>query len=186
MTKKNDFKLYSSRTFTDEEQLYILNNYKGKFYKEIVNDLKNKFGKDFTRDQVRHLIRKYGLKLTVSSQFKKGHKELAVPIGTVTRRNNAYYIKVSEDKPNKNDNWVAYHRYLWEQEYGEIPKGYSLTFVDGDFYNYELDNLLMIKEDDVRLRNIIGNYYTGDRELVKAGIYLTEIHRHIYNKEGSQ
>ena len=176
-------KLLNSRTFTDEEQLYILNNYKGKFYNEIVDDLKKEFGKDFTRDQVRYLIRRYGLKLTVSSQFKKGHKVLAVPIGTITRRNNGYYIKISDDKPDKDDNWVTYHRYLWEKEYGEIPEGYSLTFVDGNPYNCNLDNLLMIHDDDVRLRNVIGHYYTGDKELVKAGIYLTGIHRHISTKE---
>ncbi len=40
--------------------------------------------------------------------------------------------------------WVHLHRYLWEKEYGEIPKGKLITFIDGNPMNCKIENLEMI------------------------------------------
>ena len=41
-----------------------------------------------------------------------------------------------------------YHRYLWEQIYGKISKGYDLHHVDGDKLNNNLQNLELLSKSE--------------------------------------
>lgn len=45
--------------------------------------------------------------------------------------------------------WVPYHRYLWEQHNGPIPKGYNIQFRDGNTLNCEdINNLYIISRSE--------------------------------------
>lgn len=46
-----------------------------------------------------------------------------------------------------------YHRFLWEQAYGPVPKGYNVIFKDGDSMNCVLENLECITDREIQLRN---------------------------------
>lgn len=56
-------------------------------------------------------------------------------------------IKIS-DEVNGN-NWVIYARWLWEQNFGPIPKGMKICHLDGDRANDNLDNLALMKQGDI-------------------------------------
>lgn len=81
-----------------------------------------------------------------ATQFKKGHTPAnAKPVGyeRVCKEDGYVYIKV--DGVNK---MVLKHRWLWEQANGPIPKGYNITFKDGNRQNCELSNLVLMSRAD--------------------------------------
>ena len=47
----------------------------------------------------------------------------------------------------------AYARYLWEQVYGEIPRGYVVRHIDGNKFNDEIINLECISRAENLLKN---------------------------------
>lgn len=71
--------------------------------------------------------------------FKKGHLPASYkPIGSEATRDGITYIKV--DDPNV---WMPKHRYILEQQYGEIPEDKVIRFKDGDKTNVTIDNLFI-------------------------------------------
>ncbi len=85
---------------------------------------------------------------TKHTRFQKGH------LPKKTRHDNAIserrdksgriykYIRIELAK------WIPYHRYIWEQVNGEIPKGYNVQFKDGNSLNCVIDNLYLISQAD--------------------------------------
>ncbi len=102
------------------------------------------------------------------TQFKKGHRsENAVPVGTIKLREDGYiYIKFQDH--HKNKNWKQLHKYIWELAYGEVPKGYMVTFKDGNKEHIALDNLEMIS-----MRQNVRMNQSGLRRLQVDGIFDT-------------
>lgn len=102
------------------------------------------------------------------TQFQKGHRaQNAVQIGTIKLRENGYlWIKWQEFHGNKN--WMQLHKYIYELAYGEVPKGYMVTFKDGNKEHIALDNLEMISmQQNVRMNS------SGLRQLQVDGIFET-------------
>lgn len=91
---------------------------------------------------------------TKATRFKKGdlprntlydgaitirkHKKTGIPYK---------YIRIGLAK------WVSYHRYLWEQAYGKIPKGTNIQFKDGNTLNCVLENLYAVTRNNQMLDN---------------------------------
>jgi hypothetical protein len=87
-----------------------------------------------------------GLQLSPETQFKKNSiPHNALPEGTIVTRfhkkYNEYYKMI---KPAGSRKLVFFSRYVWEQAYGEIPKGYIIRFKDKNSLNCELENLEMV------------------------------------------
>lgn len=51
-------------------------------------------------------------------------------------------------KPYDGRRMMPKHRWLWEQAYGEIPKGYNVQFKDNNPLNCVLENLYLITRDE--------------------------------------
>lgn len=90
-----------------------------------------------------------GIHLSPATEFKKGHLPAnhrhVGTIRIVTRerdgRINQYReIKVSGIMQGRHK-WIPYARYLYEQKYGQVPKGHLVVHVDGDSMNDDPDNL---------------------------------------------
>jgi hypothetical protein len=101
------------------------------------------------------------------TQFKIGnlpHNTLydgAISIRFYKKDNKYYkYIRVQKGK------WQLLQRFIWEQKYGEIPKGFILRFKDGDTMNCEINNLEMIRRRENMKRN---------RNSQKAGERMAEL-----------
>jgi hypothetical protein len=114
---------------------------------------------------------------TKNTRFKKGDLPgNTLHDGAITiryHRGRPYkYIRISKDK------WAGYHRYLWEKEYGPIPKGHNIQFRDGDTLNCDLSNLYMISRAD-QLKNE-NSFHTKYPEEVRKLIQLkSALHRQI-------
>lgn len=71
------------------------------------------------------------------------------------------YLKISDSK------WVLYHRYLWEQSNGAIPKGHVVVFKDKDSMNCTIENLELISYNENMERNTIHRYPSPLREVMR-------------------
>ena len=71
------------------------------------------------------------------------------------------YIKI------KDAHWELYHRYIWEQVNGKIPKGHVVTFIDGNTMNCVIENLKLITRAQNAVRNSIYQYPKEVQELIK-------------------
>lgn len=103
-------------------------------------------------------------------QFKKGQKPHNYkPIGSEFIRNDGYImIKVDEHK------WKQKHRYIYEQHYGKIPKGYSIIFLDQNKTNCNIDNLMLVKKSEKLMTGKYG-LLSNNKELTKTGILTMQL-----------
>ena len=87
------------------------------------------------------------------------------------------YIKISDS------NWQLYHRYLWEQAFGQIPKNSKLIFKNGDSSDCDLNNLELITLAEAMNRNTIHRYPAELKEIIKLNKKLI---KKINGKEQNQ
>lgn len=100
-------------------------------------------------------LRMVGVPLNAGN-FRKGHTpKNHVGVGTLRRRKRYkpgrrgyWWIKVAE--PNK---WMHFHRWLWIQENGPIPRDRILVFRNGDQDDVRIDNLQLIDRAEHVRRN---------------------------------
>ena len=101
------------------------------------------------------------------TMFKKGNRPHNwKPDGTIEPRYDKsgktyLYIKI------KDSHWVLYHRYVWEKEVGEIPKGLIVSFKDKNFQNCDINNLELISRVDNMNRNTIQRYPQELQQVIK-------------------
>lgn len=110
------------------------------------------------------------------SLYKKGNIPYSMkPIGA--ERINSYgYIQVKIALPNK---WKLKHRIIWEEKYGEIPKGHDIHFRDGDRKNTNIDNLELVSKREVMDRYSIYRY---PKELIRLIKLNNRVKRKINEK----
>jgi hypothetical protein len=78
--------------------------------------------------------------------------------------------------------WVYKQRYIYEQHYGKIPKGYKVIFLNGDKTDYDINNLAIAPYKDVLY--IYGNNLNScDREITKLGLGVARLANKIKEKE---
>jgi hypothetical protein len=95
-----------------------------------------------------------GIERTKATRFQKGLKPHN------TKEDNAISIRGKKNKPEKYKyiriglgKWQLYHRYLWEQAFGEIPKGMIVAFKNGDAMDCQIENLKLISRKENAIRN---------------------------------
>ncbi|CAM3697516.1 HNH endonuclease signature motif containing protein [Xenorhabdus thuongxuanensis] len=96
-----------------------------------------------------------GLTSSNSGSFKKNnrpHNYLAIGSEAVTKDG---YIKIKVAEPNK---WKLKHRVVWEQHYGQIPKGGVIKFIDDNKQNCVIENLMLISQQE---NAVINRYYAN-------------------------
>lgn len=150
--------------YTDEEKAFMREFIPGHSHKEIRDEFERRFrpikcsqvaaycknnkirtghtGR-FVKGQVpwskgKHITPKGGMLRTM---FKKGNRPHNWrPVGS-ERINVDGYIEIKIEEPNK---WMLKHRWVWQQEHGEMPKGTMIIFKDGNKLNTDIGNLMMI------------------------------------------
>ena len=117
---------------------------------------------------------KEGQNNSKKTTFKKGN----IPANAKTigseRTDKDGYISIKIQDGNRNDNWIQKHRYIYEQEYGKIPKGYKLIFADGNKRNFNLDNLVLVSNAEQLIMNR-NKLFKQDIELTKSGAVIAKL-----------
>ena len=162
-------------TWTDEQKEYLKEIAEGKPRKEIKDLINAKFNLNLTQRQINTAMHYNKIKNGIDPKFKIGNKVRckqnngpSKPVGTETYRHG--YIKVKNDK----NCWKFKHRHIWEQHYGEIPKGYSIIFLDKNKDNFDINNLAMVNKKELLFINDKG-LLKENAELSKVGITLAKL-----------
>lgn len=151
-----------------------------------------KKSKAFMKSAASGRIRK-GERKSTATEFKKGHipcfkgKKLPYTPGNLWKIGNKpyntakdgevrwrhnpgyFFIRLSEN------NWEFYHRYLWEQENGNIPKHYNVVFKDGNRRNCVIENLACISNAELAEMNRHTKYPPKLREAIELNNKLNRM-----------
>lgn len=96
---------------------------------------------------------------TAKTRFKKGQDpHNTVPIGSERIGKDGYVeVKVRHTKGegSNNNNFEFKHRVIYEQNYGTIPKGMIVEFLDGNIRNFDPSNLVLLTRKENLLRNMM-------------------------------
>jgi phage protein len=194
--------VFKNKLLNKEQHDYFIENQQGKTAQEIANEMNEIFGLSLTVQQVKSYRsnnnltsgltgrfekgrilfnkgKKFPNRPRNSGQFKKGNKPPNyLPVGTINFTTDGYPKEKIAD-PNK---WVLKHRKVWEDNFGPIPEGYSVCFLDGDKSNYEISNLILLSNEELARMNQ-NNYFSTDPELTKLGAGITKLSRKIKQQE---
>ncbi len=185
--------------YTDEEHTFLRSFIPGHTYKEIVEEYNKHFEEPITTSRVKGYMANHKINNGLTGRFKKGQiphnkgqkgvcakgcektwfKKGNLPAGTkpigyerITRDG---YVEVKiamrPSRKDRNDNFILKHRLVWEQAYGPIPKGYIVTFKDGNKRNVDINNLALISlaENVTMVRRNLRSY---EPELTETGILV--------------
>lgn len=188
--------------YTYDQNQYLKENVKGISLKELTKRFNKRFNLNLSESAIAN--RKHKLNLSsgiVGGQFKKGHKPMnkgkkwkdymseegqlkslktAFKKGNIPHNHRIVgseritkngYIEIKISEPNK---WQLKHRYVYEKEYGEIPKGFNLIFLDGDRQNIKLDNLKLVsKAEDLIMNN--NKLFNKNKEITNTGTIIAKV-----------
>lgn len=120
------------------------------------------------------------------TQFKKGVKPPTwLPIGSYRKTKEGYLQRKVTDTGYPPRDWQAEHRLLWAEQYGEMPPGYAVKFIDGDKANVAIGNLCLVSRRDLALLNNIWRRYP--RELAEViqlrGALKRKINRRVHDEK---
>lgn len=175
-----------------EHREFILENYKGTGYREMIEKLRNKFGAEYTFNQIKGFYGRNhldsgltGYKFTKEtcphppkgthfyppSEFKKGHRPVNwKPVGSErTNTDGSRMIKVAE--PNV---WRLKARVVWEEANGPIPPNHVIVHLDGNAENCELGNLEILSRSAL-VRANQKHLLHSDPDLTATGIALAKL-----------
>ena len=194
--KSSTFHIWSS-----EEKDYLREITPGRHYKEIVELMNAKFEYEFNLGQIKGAIARYKLNTGFTGYFPKGNipfnkgtkgimkanktsykkgniPQSYKPVGT-ERITKDGYTEIKVKDPNV---WKLKHRIIYEEHYGEIPKGHVVMFLDRNKSNFDINNLILISRNQLRKLNQ-NNLIKDDPELTKSGIILADLLIKINEKD---
>lgn len=113
--------------------------------------------------------------------FKKGNKSSnAVDIGEEHMRYSGskpndpgyVYVKVCDGKGNKN--WKPKQQIIYELHNGPIPPKHKVIFADGNRFNFDPDNLILVSNSQELIMNQRKLRYK-DKELTRTGSMIAKV-----------
>lgn len=108
--------------------------------------------------------------------FKKGNRPWHTRELYSERLDKDGYTIIKIAEPNK---WMRKHRWVWEQKYGEISKGSVIIFADGNKENLNLDNLICVTRNELKILNQC-RLMSSVPELTKTGLNIAKIKAKLY------
>lgn len=155
----------------EEMENYFKTIIKDNSYKKISELFFKKYNIKLSRNQIWYYCNKYNIhngidQTKLIGKMKYNYKGAGHE--WIDKRTGYTYVTV------KSGCYVQKQRYIYEKHYGKIPKGYSIIFLDNDKTNFDIDNLLMVKDTE---KGLFGCYkiYSKDKEIQKLVISLIKM-----------
>ena len=170
-------------------------------HKDLVEMINEKFGTSFSAEQIKSYYKNHKLHSGITGRFEKGcqshnkgkkwddfmtaeaqdkakktlFKAGHVPSNKCTvgsiRKTSDGYLKIKIAEPDK---WMAYHKYIYQAEYGRIPPGKQITFADGNPENCTIGNIIIeSKAQNVRKNQLHLHGY--DKQSAEAANLVADI-----------
>lgn len=164
-------------TYSEQENDFLRKYYNNYSWEELTQMLNEQFGTQRKFRTVKaHCRTVLHLKKTLSQDHYRNCNRY--DIGDEIIENGYVLVKInnvkgSREKRNRR-NWVQKHRLIWEQHYGKIPNGCQIIFLDGDKFNFDIDNLYCL---DCRFMSILNRnkWLKGNKELTLTAIKWCEL-----------
>lgn len=150
-----------NKIFNEEHKKWIKENAAGIRNEKLTEMFNKKFNMNLTVGQIK--------KFKGFNKISSGLKSCNLPVGS--ERDSKGYLLIKIAEPNV---WIEKHRYIYEKEYGDIPKGHKIIFADGNKRNFELENLILVTDSEALLMNS-NKLIFEDAELTKAGCLVAKI-----------
>jgi hypothetical protein len=179
--------------YSKEQKEFLISNNYMKPAKELAEIFNKKFGTNLTAQNIKTFRGNHKLNSGLTGQFEKGNipfnkgtKGLMKANKTSFKKGNipsnhkevGYerisvdgYIEVKVKEPNV---FKLKHRVIYEQHYGEIPKGYKVIFADGNKLNVDLNNLILVSNSEEFIMNTNKLRYK-EAELTKTGLLIAKV-----------
>ena len=172
-------------SWTDEQAAWLKEGYKTMTIAELTDAFKLEFGIEKTFSQIRCFTRNHKVTSGRSGCFEKGSepankgvkgwqaggrsKETQFKKGTVPpntkplghericSKDGYILVKIAEPNPytKAQTRYKAKHIVVWEKAHGPVPKGYKLSFKDGNKLNCDIENLdLLTHAEMLRLNKM--------------------------------
>ena len=175
--------------WTKEQEQFLKDNVKGISEKELTERFNKHFNLDLNVSTVSK--RKSILKLSNEisrkgkkwdewlpkqsqinssrTQFKKGvHPHNYKQIGEERIRGGYQEIKIDSN------NWKLKQRYIYEKEFGEIPDGCNIVFLDGNKNNLDISNLALVKNGEFLIMKQ-KRLLSTDKNITKTGSIIANV-----------
>lgn len=172
---------------TKEQNEWFDNYYPTHGVMDTMRAYNQKFNANMTRDgikswaNIRHIAVNDDvmLKNHLRTMHGKGSKRALKDIGD-TRIESGRLVMKTED-----GTWKPIGKAIYEQAYGKVPKGYHVIHLNGDRFDYRLENLMVVP---LRVWGVIANYgmIFDDAELTKASIKWAELHNAVKDAKGGK
>ncbi len=181
--------------YTNEMIEFLREVTPGKTYKEITELFNNKFNLEVTAEIIKSLLSrkkihtgtggclykkgsipwnkgKKGYMGANKTSFKPGNIPANwKPVGS-ERIDTEGYILIKIAEPRK---WALKHRIIWEEYHKKkIPRGSVIIFADGDKSNLNIENLICVSRNELKVLNKCG-LIKNDVELTKTGLNIAKI-----------
>lgn len=119
---------------------------------------------------------------TVATRFRPGNRPVGWrPIGSERVNVEGYReIKMREGLRG----WDPKHKVVWESYNGEVPKGYCISFLNGDKQDCRIQNLYLKTKRELLLENGLANYPKEVRDVIHLRAVLKrEINKQKRNEQ---
>ena len=187
--------------YSEEQKKFIIDNYYGKYSKELADIFNKQFNTNITAKEIKNYRKNHKLNSGLSGQFKKGHvahnkgkkqieymsqesiertKETRFKKGNKPKNYRPIgseritkdgYIEVKVSDPNK---WETKNKIIYKQYFGDIPKGHKVIYADGNKLNNDINNLILVSDNEELIMNR-HKLRTEDIELTKTGYLIAKV-----------
>ena len=175
---------YKEQLYSEEMDDWIRENYLTFLRTDDFTEVFNKrFGTNKSVNSITKHCRSIGLRRESTRFHHGGFSYRTADLYTIKRREDGYfYIKVN--MKNDKTSWIQLHKFVWEQNYGKVPKGYCVIFLSDNHDDLSLNNLGLIDRRGTVMMAKFG-WFTENRAITKTGaewcnLYLTARDNGIY------
>ena len=187
------------KKYTDEMIEFLREVAKGKTYKEITELFNRKFNLEITVKKTQSLLSrkkihtgtrgclykkgcipwnkgKKGFMGANRTSFKKGNRPASWrPVGSERIDRDGYTLIKISNEDGMWKRWALKHRVVWEEHYkNKVPKRSVIIFADGDKTNLNVDNLICVTRNELKVLNQC-RLISSVPELTKTGLNVAKI-----------
>lgn len=177
-------------TIAEEQIEWAKERWGTKTARELAVEFNQRFGTNYKKGSFISMCNKHGIKMSRETYIKLVKKSIhdnSYPVGSeyVNKANGYVFVKVNNiaGEKNKNNfrfNWKMKQQVVWEQNYGAIPEGKVVSFLDGNNQNCDIKNLiLMTKKEMLHLQTL---KCLGKNLLTKAGLEVIRTEQVLVDK----
>lgn len=164
------------RHYTEEQLKFLSERYEKMGNRELLELFNSTFHENRTMSSMKNFGVQYHMQVDKSVRQINRRKRLDKDTSKRKTRN-AGDTRIESGRlvmKDKNGDWKSAIRVVWEKVHGPVPKGYVVTALDGNCFNFALDNLICVPKTYLGLllkHDLRGN----DPEITKTGIMLCEL-----------